>query len=189
MELIKLFFIFFKIGLFTFGGGYAMIPLIKSELITKRNWISEEEMVEILAIAEATPGPQAVNMATYLGYKRKGVLGSLFATLGVVLPSFIIILIISLFLKQFEDNTYVKYAFIGINASVCVLIISAGLSLISNVRHNYLTLIIFILVLISYLLVDIFNSSFSTIYYILISGTITLIYYLIKDKVHKDGDK
>ncbi len=181
MDLIKLFFIFFKIGLFTFGGGYAMIPLIKTELITKRNWISEDEMIEILAIAESTPGPQAVNMATYIGYKRGKVLGSLLATLGVILPSIIIILLISIFLKQFEENEYVKYAFVGINASVCILIITAGISLFSNVKHNILTIILFILVLGFYLVFDIINFSFSSIYYILICGLISLIYYIIKD--------
>ncbi len=159
-----------------------MIPLIKSELITKRNWISESEMIEVLAIAESTPGPQAVNMATYIGYKRGKVLGSFLATLGVILPSIIIILLISLFLKQFEDNEYVKYAFVGINASVCILIITAGLSLISNARENILTLSLFIIVLAFYLVFDIINFNFSSIYYILISGIFTLIYYLIKDK-------
>lgn len=159
-----------------------MIPLIKTELITKRNWISEDEMIEVLAIAESTPGPQAVNMATYIGYKRGKVLGSFLATLGVILPSIIIILLISLFLKQFEDNEYVKYAFVGINASVCILIISAGLSLFSNVKTNILTLILFILVLVCYLIFDIINFNFSSIYYILICGMISLIYYIIKDK-------
>ncbi len=159
-----------------------MIPLIKSELITKRNWISESEMIEVLAIAESTPGPQAVNMATYIGYKRGKILGSFLATLGVILPSIIIILLISLFLKQFEDNEYVKYAFVGINASVCILIITAGLSLVSNAKENILTLTLFIIVLAFYLIFDIINFNFSSIYYILISGIFTLIYYLIKDK-------
>lgn len=159
-----------------------MIPLIKSELITKRDYISEEEMIEILAIAESTPGPQAVNMATYIGYKRCKFLGSLFSTIGVVLPSIIIILIISLFLKQFEDNEYVKYAFVGINASVCILIIEAGLSLISNIKYNILTLILFIIVLTCYLVFSFINFSFSSIYYILICGLISLIYNIIKFK-------
>ena len=96
-EILKLFWIFFKLGLFTFGGGYAMIPQIKEVVIEKEKWLSEDEMLELLAIAESTPGPIAINMATYIGYQRKGFLGSLFSTLGVVLPSMIIIFIISLF--------------------------------------------------------------------------------------------
>ena len=135
-EVIELFFIFFKIGLFTFGGGYAMIPMLKEILINKKKWISEDEMVEVLAIAESTPGPAAVNLATFLGYKRKKVLGAFAATIGVVLPSFIIILVISLILKQFQDNKYVKYAFVGINSAVAILILYAGFGLVKNMKKN-----------------------------------------------------
>ena len=106
-EILKLFWIFFKLGLFTFGGGYAMIPQIKEIVIEKEKWLSEDEMLELLAIAESTPGPIAINMATYIGYQRKGFLGSLFSTLGVILPSMIIIFIISLFFDKFLANEYV----------------------------------------------------------------------------------
>ena len=94
IELIKLFFTFFKIGLFTFGGGYAMIAQIRESIVENKKWLNEDELLHIITIAEATPGPIAINMATYIGYKRKGVLGSTFATLGVIMPSFIIIFII-----------------------------------------------------------------------------------------------
>ena len=181
-ELLQLFWIFFKIGMFTFGGGYAMIPMLKDILITKKGWITEDEMVEMLAIAESTPGPAAVNIATYIGYKRKKVLGSFFSTLGVVLPSFFIILIISFILKQFENNKYVKYAFVGINSAVAILIMSAGISLAKNIKTNVISFVIFITTLITYILVNVLNGSFSSIYYILIGGFLGLIYYTIVDK-------
>ena len=122
-HLFELFIMFFKIGLFTFGGGYAMISQIKEIIVEKKKWITEEELLEIITIAESTPGPIAINMATYIGYKRKKVLGSLFSTLGVVLPSFIIIFIISLFIEEFMSFKIVKYAFVGINVGVSFLII------------------------------------------------------------------
>ena len=186
-ELVELFYIFFKIGLFTFGGGYAMIPMLKSVLIEKKKWISEDEMLEVLAVAESTPGPAAINMATYLGYKRKGVLGSLVATLGVSIPSVIIIILISLVLDKFKDNLYVSYAFKGINAAVAILIVSAGLSMARNFKKNVLSIILFIIVLLLIILINFFNGSFSSIYYILIGIVLGIILYLIerkKDKKH-----
>ena len=105
--ILELFYIFFKLGLFTFGGGYAMIPQIKEIVVEKKKWITEDDMLEILAIAESTPGPIAINMATYIGYLKGKVLGSIAATIGVVLPSLIIIFIISLFFDAFIANKYV----------------------------------------------------------------------------------
>ena len=103
MTFLKLFFEFFKIGLFTFGGGYAMISQIKEAVVEKKKWLSDDELMEIITIAESTPGPIAINLATFVGYKRKGVKGSIAATLGVILPSFIILYIISLFLDSFME--------------------------------------------------------------------------------------
>ena len=113
-KIFKLFAIFFKLGLFTFGGGYAMIPAIKEIIIEKEKWLTEDEMLEIIAIAESTPGPIAINIATYIGYLQGKVLGSIAATLGVVLPSLTIIFIISLFFDKFIANVYISYAFVGI---------------------------------------------------------------------------
>lgn len=124
-RLWQLFATFFKIGAFTFGGGYAMIPLIQREVSEKRKWITDEEMLEVVAIAESTPGPIAVNSATFVGYKICGFWGSFFCTLGVVLPSFIIILAISGILELVQDMKVVKYAFMGIRAGVLALIIKA----------------------------------------------------------------
>ncbi len=116
---------FLRIGAFTFGGGYAMIPLIQRETVEKHKWISDDDILEIIAIAESTPGPIAINSATFVGYKVAGFWGSFCATLGVVLPSYIIISIISLLLQQFSDIQAVQYAFFGIRAGVLALILKS----------------------------------------------------------------
>ena len=117
-----MFLTFFKIGGFTFGGGYAMIPLIQRETVEKHKWITQDDILEIVAIAESTPGPIAINSATFVGYRVAGVLGSMCATLGVVLPSFVIILALSFVLRQFQQLQAVKYAFAGIRAGVLALL-------------------------------------------------------------------
>lgn len=120
-----LFAVFFKIGAFTFGGGYAMIPLIEREVAEKHGWISSQDMLDIIAIAESTPGPIAINSATFVGYKTAGVIGAACATLGVVLPSFAVISLISYVLTQFQELKVVQFAFNGIRAGVLALIFKA----------------------------------------------------------------
>ena len=127
--LLSLFITFFKIGLFTFGGGYAMIPLIEREVVDRKKWIGGEELIEIIAVAESTPGPIAINMATFIGSKKAGALGAAAATAGVVLPSFVIILIISTFLEDFKNIKAVSFAFRGIRAAVLALIVKAVFTL------------------------------------------------------------
>ena len=124
-RLWKLFFTFFKIGAFTFGGGYAMIPLIQKEAVEKQRWVTDDDILEIIAIAESTPGPIAINAATFVGYRTCGVLGSACATLGVVLPSFCAILAISYFLREFQQIKVVQYAFNGIRVGVLALLFKA----------------------------------------------------------------
>lgn len=116
---------FFRIGAFTFGGGYAMIPLIQNEAVEKRKWITDDDILEIIAIAESTPGPIAINSATFVGYRACGILGSMVATIGVVLPSFVIILALSFVLRQFQDVQAVQWAFQGIRAGVLALLVKA----------------------------------------------------------------
>lgn len=123
--LIRLFLTFLKIGTFTFGGGYAMIPLIQREAAEKQRWITDEDILEIVAIAESTPGPIAVNAATFVGFHACGFWGAFCATFGVILPSFVIISIISGILQQFQELNAVRYAFIGIRAGVLALILKA----------------------------------------------------------------
>lgn len=133
---LTLFITFFKIGAFTFGGGYAMIPLISREVVEKHKWITDEDILDIIAIAESTPGPIAINSATFVGYKICGVLGSLAATLGVVLPSFILILIISRLLDAFSALKAVQYAFFGIRAGVLALVLKALITMYKKCHKN-----------------------------------------------------
>lgn len=174
-EVLKLFWIFFKLGLFTFGGGYAMIPQIKEVVIEKEKWLTEDEMLELLAIAESTPGPIAINMATYIGFQRKKILGSAMATLGVVLPSLIIIFLISLFFDKFLANQYVAYAFIGIKACVAFLILKAGLGMVKKMERKVIPFIVFAIVLILMIIFELFAINFSSIFLILIGGVIGII--------------
>lgn len=124
-KMLSLFFTFLKIGLFTFGGGYAMIPLIQRETVDNKKWINDEDMLEIIAIAESTPGPIAINAATFIGYRVGGFFGALAATVGVVLPSFVIITAISFVLAAFQNVVWIRYAFNGIRAGVLALIVKA----------------------------------------------------------------
>jgi len=175
----SLFITMFKVGLFTFGGGYAMISVIEREFVEKKKWLTHEEYTDILAIAESTPGPLAVNSATYIGYKTGGFFGSLFATLGVVIPSLIIIFCISLFFDAFIELEYVKYAFYGIQACVIFLIFNAGLKLLLHLKFNLFNTLIFSATLICILVFSLLSISFSSIYYILIGGAIGLSVYFV----------
>lgn len=131
---IELFKIFFKIGAFTIGGGYAMIPIIEEEIVTKREWISIEEFLDLLAIAQSTPGILAVNISIFLGYKLKGIKGAIISTLGSILPSFIIILTIALFFRTFKDNEYVEKIFKGIRPGVVALIAAPTFSMAKSAK-------------------------------------------------------
>ena len=135
-RLWQLFSTFFRIGLFTFGGGYAMIPLIQREAVEKQGWVTDDDILEIIAIAESTPGPIAINSATFVGYRAAGVAGSACATLGVVLPSFIIILILAGVLAQFQALAAVKYAFFGIRAGVLALVLKSWWTMFKKCKKN-----------------------------------------------------
>lgn len=132
MTIWKLFISFLKIGAFSFGGGYAMLPLIQKEIIDVHGWLTLNEFIDILAVVEMTPGPVAINSATFLGYKVGGILGSIVATTAVVLPSIVVILTIAHFLSKFKNSPYVDWAFKGIRPVVLGLIISASLSVSKN---------------------------------------------------------
>ena len=124
-RILTLFLTFFKIGAFTFGGGYAMIPLIQREIVEKHGWMTDEDILDIFAIAESTPGPIAINSATFVGWRVAGFFGAALATFGVVLPSFVVILLISFLFNEFADLAVVKYAFMGIRAGVLALLVKA----------------------------------------------------------------
>ena len=138
----ELFGVFFKIGAFTFGGGYAMIPIIKREIVEEKQWLSNDEVFDIIAIAESTPGPLAINSATFVGSRIAGFKGALAATLGVVLPSLLVILVISQILLQIEHFQIVKNAFQGIRAGVVVLIGSALISLFRQIKKEAFTCVV-----------------------------------------------
>ena len=128
-DLLDLFLAFFRVGLLTFGGGYAMLPMLQREVVDKTHWVTEEELLDCYAIGQCTPGVIAVNTATYVGYQRKGITGSIVSTVGVVFPSLIIISVIALFLRSFADNVYVHHAFAGIRVAVGVLVCDALIKL------------------------------------------------------------
>ncbi len=170
-----LFWTFFKIGLFTFGGGYAMIPFIHRFGVDKYQWITEDEFMNIITIAESTPGPIAINSATYIGHKVKGVRGSIAATLGVSLPSLIIIILIAAFFMQFKENVHVEYAFKGIRIGVSVLVLNAAIRMYRKLDKTWLSYALltlgFVLLLFHFL---------SVIYVIMIGGAIGIIYQVLK---------
>lgn len=159
-----------------------MISQIKDIVVDKKKWITNEELLQIITIAESTPGPIAVNVATFIGYKRRKILGSVFSTLGVILPSFIIIFIISIFLEGFMEYKVVQYAFIGINAAVAFLIIKMGISLFKTIERKIVPILVFVITLILVVVFNILSITFSSIYFILISGIIGIIYYSITMK-------
>ena len=154
-----------------------MVAVIETELVEKKKWISHEEFLNIIAIAESSPGPIAVNTATYIGYKLSGVIGSFFCTLGVVLPSFICIYVISFFFEQFLALEYVGYAFRGIQVCVGFLILSAGIKMLKKLKKDYFGFAIVFVVICLMVVLDLFAKNISTIYYILIGGVIGLTLY------------
>jgi len=176
---LKLFLTMLKIGLFTFGGGYAMIALLENEFVTKRKWIEKDEFLDMVAIAESTPGPIAINAATYLGYKMHGVIGSLLATVAVCIPSFVIIYAISLFFDAFLALTLVAHAFRGIQVCVIWLILSAGLKMLKQMKKTTFNIVVLSAVITCMVAFSVFSVRFSTIFYILISGGVGLFLYLI----------
>ena len=185
---IELFWIFFKIGLFTFGGGYAMIPQIKDVVIEKKKWMIEDEMLDVIAIAESTPGPIAINSATYIGYKQNKLLGSIFATLGVVLPSFLIIFIISLFFDEFLENEIVASAFVGIKCAVAFLITKAGFDMFKKIKKTTYNIIMFSAIVLLMILLELFSKDFSSIILIIMGAVFGIILYSLP-KRHKEGDE
>ena len=185
-----LFLTFFKIGLFTFGGGYAMISLLENEFVERKKWLDHDEFMNIIVIAESTPGPVAINSATYIGYKVGGVFGSSLATLGVCIPSFVIIYIISLFFDRFMQLELVAAAFKGIQVCVVYLIFSAGLKMFKKMEKKPLPIILMSLTIILMVLFSLFAVKFSTIFYIIAGALVGLCAYFVKTlSQKKEGTK
>ena len=178
-RVLRLFLCMLKIGLFTFGGGYAMIALLEDEFVSKKNWLSRDEFLDMLAIAESTPGPIAINSATYIGFKVGGVFGSAMATLGVCIPSFVIIYAISLFFDAFLSIKYVQYAFKGIQVCVTYLILSAGIKMWKGIKKSLVNILLFGGVAVCMIALALFGKSISSIIYILAGGAVGLLIYLV----------
>ena len=186
---LRLFLCMLKIGLFTFGGGYAMIALLEDEFVSKKKWLTRDEFLDMLAIAESTPGPIAINSATYIGYKVGGVFGSAMATLGVCIPSFVIIFAISLFFDAFLKIKQVQYAFKGIQVCVTYLILSAGLKMLKGIEKNFMNMALFIGVAACMIALALFGQSISSILYILGGGVVGLVVYLVGLLREKEDEK
>lgn len=170
-SLLELFFTFLKIGALTFGGGYAMMPIMRKEVVEKKQWANDEDILKILIISESTPGVLAVNSATFIGYKLAGFKGSVVATLGVMIPSVFIISLISLFIIEFKELTWVSSAFLGIQVGVAILILKAALKLAKKIRFNLFAIIILFFALITALLTSI------NVLYLLVTGALLGIFY------------
>ncbi len=178
--LSELFLTFAKIGMFTFGGGYAMIPLIEDVCVEQKQWITHDEMMNITVIAESTPGPIAINCATFVGYRQKGLAGAAAATAGMVLPSFVIIFAISRFLDNFLEIAWIAHAFLGIKIAVGILIADAALKMIWKMKKSPLPVAIMICSAVIMLAADLLALRVSSIALMLTAGAISLALFLVK---------
>lgn len=179
---MELFLTFLKIGLFTFGGGYAMISVIENICVEQKKWITHDDMMNVTIIAESTPGPIAINCATFVGYSRAGFAGALAATVGVVVPSFVIIYAISMFLDNFLEITIVANAFQGIKIAVGLLILDAALNMLKKMDHTPLSWAIVVCSCICMLLVNVFSWNFSSVTMMLIAGFVSLSVFVLNKK-------
>ena len=185
--LLDLFLTFAKIGLFTFGGGYAMISLIENSCVEKKGWITHDEMMNVTVIAESTPGPIAINCATFVGYKQKGLIGAIAATIGMVLPSFSIIFLISMFLDNFLEIAWIAHAFMGVKIAVGILILDAAIKMIRKMQKKPIPLTIMACAFLAMLLIDIFALHVSSITLMLIAAVISLAIFLTRRNTRKAG--
>lgn len=185
--LLDLFLTFAKVGLFTFGGGYAMISLIEDTCVRKKQWITHEDMMNVTVIVESTPGPIAINCATFVGYKQKGLPGAVMATLGMILPSFLVILLISTFLEHFLEIAWIANAFKGIRIAVGILILDAALKMIRKMPKKRMPLAIMICAAALMLLVNLFSWDLSSIIIMLAAGVVSLSLFIMGKASIKGG--
>lgn len=185
--LLDLLLTFMKIGLFTFGGGYAMISIIENNCVERKKWISHDDMMNITVIAESTPGPIAINCATFVGYQQAGFPGSVIATLGIVVPSFIIIFLISMFLDNFLKIAIIANAFKGIKIAVGILILDAAVTMIKKMQKKVFPRVIMIFSFAAMLLINIFSWNFSSINLMLIAAAISFIVFILNDTSMQKG--
>ena len=185
--LLDLFLTFAKIGLFTFGGGYAMIAMIENNCVERKQWITHDEMMNVTVIAESTPGPIAINCATFTGYKKAGFTGALAATLGMIIPSFVVVYLISMFLDNFLELTIIANAFKGIKIAVGILILDAALTMINKMHKKKLPRTIMICSAIVMLCINVFAWNFSSISLMLIAAFVSLTIYVLNGAPDQKG--
>lgn len=184
-----LFLTFAKIGMFTFGGGYAMISLINNTCVENKRWITHDEMMDITVIAESTPGPVAINCATYVGYKKAGISGAIISTLGIILPSFLIILLISMFFDSFLELTVVANAMMGIKAGVGILILDAAITMIKKMKKKPFPVTVMCLSFAAMLLINIFSVKISPITLMITAAIAALAVFSVKNASMNGGMK
>lgn len=185
--LIDLLLTFMKIGLFTFGGGYAMIPMIENNCVERKKWITHDDMMNVTVIAESTPGPIAINCATFVGYRQAGFIGSLAATLGIVLPSFVVIYAISMFLDNFLAITAIANAFKGIKIAVGILILDAAVTMIKKMYRKGLPYAIMVCSFIAMFFINIFSWNISPVSLMLAAALINLTIFVVSDASKRKG--
>ena len=178
-DILELFLTFARIGLFTFGGGYAMIPLIEDICVEKKKWITHDEMMNLAVIAESTPGPIAINCATFVGFRQGGLTGAAAATVGMTVPSFCIIFLISLCLDDFLTITWIAHAFMGIKIAVGILIVDAAVKMIRKMKKKPVPLAFLICAFLAMLLIVIFSLRISSITLMLTAGVISLAIFAV----------
>lgn len=185
--LLELFFTFAKIGLFTFGGGYAMISIIENQCVERKKWISSDEMMNMTVIAESTPGPIAINCSTFAGYKRAGIPGAFAATLGMVMPSFLVIYFISMYLDNFLELTIIANAFKGIKIGVGFLILNAGITMLKKMPKKKLSKVIMICSCITMLCINFFAWKISSISLMVVAAIASLVLFNIQEIQKQKG--
>ena len=177
--LLELFLTFAKIGMFTFGGGYAMISVIENNCVDRKKWITHDEMMNMTVIAESTPGPIAINCSTFTGYKIAGLPGALVSTVGMVIPSFVIIFVISMLLDNFLELTVIANAFKGIKIAVGVLILDAAINMIRKMKKKLFPVLIMSCSAVAMLLINIFSWNFSSVSLMLIAASVSLVLFVL----------
>ncbi len=187
--LIDLLLTFAKIGLFTFGGGYAMLSIIENDCVEKKKWVTHDEMMDVTVIAESTPGPIAINCATYVGYKKGNFPGAIIATLGVVLPSFIIIFLVSKFFDRFLEITWVANAFRGIKIAVGILIVDAAVKMLIKMKKKPMPIIIVVCSAVAMMLISVFSINISSMVLMLAAAVIGISVFIIGSHPKKGEQK
>ena len=178
--MLELFIVFFKIGLFTFGGGLAMISIVEDHCVNKYKWLTSKEMDELVIVAESTPGPIAINCATYTGYKTKGLLGAIVATTAISLPSFLIIYFISTVLDNFLEIKLISYAFMGIKIAVSYLILDVGIKMALKLDKSYFKYLVVLISFLTLFIINVKSLSVSSVLIILFGALVNLLYEVKK---------